>query len=87
MQNQSWLSSLNLKVTWGIQGNVLTNKSPELILYQQGVANIYNEYYSTISSIPNPNLSWERTHSWNFGVDMQLLRKVNVNIDYYLRCK
>ncbi len=85
MQNQSWLSSLNLKVTWGIQGNVLTNKSPELILYQQGVANIYNEYYSTISSIPNPNLSWERTHSWNFGVDMQLFRKVNVNIDYYLR--
>ena len=26
MQNQSWLSSLNLKVTWGIQGNVLTNR-------------------------------------------------------------
>lgn len=85
MQNQSWLSALNLKVTWGIQGNVLTNQSPELILTQQGVANKYNEYYSTISSIPNPNLSWEKTHTWNFGVDMQLFKKVNVNVDYYLR--
>ena len=85
MQNQEWLSALNLKVTWGIQGNALTNQSPELILYQQGVANLYNEYYSTISQIPNPNLSWEKTHTWNFGVDMQLFRKVNVTMDYYLR--
>ena len=85
MQNQQWLSGLNLKATWGIQGNALLNQSPELILYQMGIAAIHNEYYSTISSIPNPNLSWERTHTWNFGVDMQFFRKVNVNVDYYLR--
>ncbi len=25
----------------------------------------YNRYQSTISQIPNPTLSWERTKSWN----------------------
>lgn len=85
MQNQQILTNANLKATWGIQGNALTNLSPELILSQKGVMGIYKEYYSTISSIPNPNLSWERTHSWNFGLDLQFFKKVNANIDYYIR--
>lgn len=85
MQNQRILTNTNLKATWGIQGNALTNLSPELILSQQGVMNIYKEYFSIISSIPNPNLSWERTHSWNFGLDLQFFGKVNANIDYYIR--
>ena len=85
MKNQRILTNTNLKATWGIQGNALTDLSPELILSQQGVMNIYKEYYSTISSIPNPNLSWERTHSWNFGLDLQFFGKVNANIDYYIR--
>lgn len=80
-----WLSMLNLKVTYGIQGNALLNLSPELILAQQGVAGIYNEYTSIITRIPNPNLSWERTQTWNFGMDMQLFKKINVALDYYLK--
>lgn len=85
MANQRWLTALNLKATYGIQGNALLNLSPELILQQQGVADIYNEYYSNISSIPNPQLSWERTRTWNLGMDMQLFNKVNVVVDYYSR--
>ncbi len=85
MQNQRVLTNVNLKATWGIQGNALTNLSPDLILTQKGVMDLFNEYYSTINSIPNPNLSWERTHSWNFGLDLQFFNKVNANIDYYIR--
>ena len=85
MQNQRVLTNVNVKATWGIQGNALTNLSPDLILNQKGVMGIYNEYYSAIKSIPNPNLSWERTHSWNFGLDLQFFGKVNANIDYYIR--
>ncbi len=85
MANQRWLTALNLKATYGIQGNALLNLSPELILQQQGVADIYNEYYSNISSIPNPQLSWERTRTWNLEMDMQLFNKVNVVVDYYSR--
>lgn len=85
MQKQRIFTNVNLKGTWGIQGNALTNISPDLILNQNGVMSVYNEYYSSITSIPNPNLSWERTHSWNFGLDLQLFGKVNANIDYYFR--
>ncbi len=85
MRNQLVLTNVNLKATWGIQGNALTNLSPDLILNQKGVLGMFNEYYSTINSIPNPNLSWERTHSWNFGLDLQFFNKVNANVDYYIR--
>lgn len=46
MQNQRVLTNVNVKATWGIQGNALTNLSPDLILNQKGVMGIYNEYYS-----------------------------------------
>ncbi|MDE7074501.1 MAG: TonB-dependent receptor, partial [Odoribacter sp.] len=42
-------------------------------------------YYSNIVSIPNPNLSWERTHSWDWGLDIRLFDRVNVVLDYYSR--
>ena len=59
--------------------------SPELILKQGGVATTYNQYQATILRIPNPELSWERTRTWNFGLELGLFNAVNVNIDYYRR--
>lgn len=82
---EGFVNSLNLRVTYGIQGNAATKLGPDLILYQQGVADVYNQYQSTISRLPNPNLSWERTKSWNFGLDMQVIDMFNVAFDYYTR--
>ena len=84
-EHVKWLSQLNLKVTYGLQGNVLTNLSPDLILTRGAVNEMYSQYTSSIHSIPNPNLSWEKTKSWNFGVDMELFHKVMVSVDYYIR--
>ena len=81
----SWISTLNFRGTFGIQGNALTRESPELILNQNGVQAGYNRYYSTISQIPNPYLSWERTKNWNFGVDLELFRMFYMNLEYYTR--
>nr|WP_231932229.1 MULTISPECIES: SusC/RagA family TonB-linked outer membrane protein [Butyricimonas] len=90
--DEKWMESvsglvdeLNLRVTYGIQGNAATKLGPDLILQQHGIANVYKQYYSTISRLPNPNLSWERTKSWNFGLDMQLIKIFNVALDYYSR--
>ncbi|MFR7876395.1 MAG: hypothetical protein ACLU4J_08375 [Butyricimonas paravirosa] len=39
MQSQiGWLSQLNLKATYGIQGNALQKYWSDLVLYQGGVA-------------------------------------------------
>ena len=79
----TWLSMLNLKATYGIQGNALTRLGPDLLLRQQGVAKLYNQYQTSIASIPNPNLSWERTKTWNASVDLELFKAISLVFDYY----
>lgn len=83
--NLSWLDQLNLRASWGIQGNVVSTISPDLIASQGGVLPVYNEYYVKISSLPNPHLKWERTKTWNFGLDMQLFNGITMNLEYYGR--
>lgn len=92
MSEEPWMAALNnvitdlnFKATYGIQGNANLNKSPDLILTLWPIREPYATYGSSISSIPNPNLSWERTHTWNFGVDFQLFRRFNIVMDYYTR--
>lgn len=83
--NITWLDQLNLRATYGIQGYVVTSISPELIAHQEGVIGGYNEYAVTISSIPNPFLKWERTRTWNFGLDMQIFKGISMVFEYYGR--
>ena len=83
--NISWLNQLNLRATWGIQGNVVNSISPDLILTQEGVLSIYNEYMVKIKSLPNPLLKWERTKTWNLGLDLQLFNGISMNFEYYGR--
>ena len=82
---EGFLNSLNFRVTYGIQGNAMTKMGPDLTLTQNGIAEVYNQYYSVISRLPNPNLSWERTKSWNFGLDMQLFKMFSLVFDCYTR--
>lgn len=83
--NISWLNQLNFRGTFGIQGNVVNSISPELILNQGGIYPNYNEYYTTINSLPNPLLKWERTKTWNVGLDAQLFKGVSMTLEYYGR--
>ena len=83
--NISWLDQLNVRGTFGIQGNVVNSISPELILTQGGIQPNYNEFYTKINSLPNPLLKWERTKTWNFGLDIQLLRGISMTLEYYGR--
>ena len=82
----SWLNQMNIRATYGIQGNVVASVSPDLIVSQGGVLkNYYNEYYLSISSLPNPHLKWENTKTWNLGIDLQLFKGITMNLEYYGR--
>ena len=83
-ENMSWLDQMNLRATYGVQGYVISTISPELIASYQGILNGYNEYYLTISSIPNPYLTWEKTKTYNLGLDLSLFG-VSLNFEYYGR--
>ena len=84
-ENLPWINQLNLRGTYGIQGNVVTSLSPDLIAYYQSILRGYGQYSLGISSLPNRSLKWERTRTWNFGLDLQLFRKVTMNVEYYGR--
>ncbi|PXZ43332.1 MULTISPECIES: SusC/RagA family TonB-linked outer membrane protein [Sanguibacteroides] len=77
------LNQFNLRASFGIQGNTVNSISPELILTMGQIKQYYGEYMSKISRLPNPHLSWERTKTWNFGVDIQMLDWITMNLEYY----
>ena len=84
MKYVPWLEQFNIRATYGIQGNVVNSISPEMILTYQGLLQSYNEYYLTISSLPNSQLKWERTKSINLGTDISLFG-ITMNAEYYWR--
>lgn len=84
MEALPWLDQLNLRASYGIQGNVVNSLSPEMIVRYEGLLQSYNEYYLAISSLPNKQLKWERTKSLNLGADLALFG-VTMNFEYYHR--
>jgi len=84
-EHLKWITTLNFRGTFGIQGNALTKQSPDLLLVQNSILSAYNQFYSTISQIPNSYLSWERTKTWNFGLDLELFNMFYMNLEYYTR--
>ena len=79
------VNQFNLRASYGIQGNTVNSISPELILKMDEIKPYYGDYMSKISRIPNPHLSWERTKTWNFGLDLQIIQWISMNIEYYTK--
>jgi iron complex outermembrane receptor protein len=69
-----WLSDLRLRVSWGKNGNEPFGNYLQYFNYVFGdplaQARFGNEFVSTIRpSAADPNIKWEETSSWNFGLD------------------
>ena len=69
LENVAWANLLSLRASFGYQGNMLDNQTPELIIEKGDLNTYFDEYESTIESYPNPNLRWEKTMSLNGTVD------------------
>jgi len=74
MARQTWLNNLGLRATYGVTGNspFLGAGSTFDILYS-GRDNVLGNYLH-VNSPANNKLSWEATHTWNFGMDFAVLR-------------
>ena len=80
MQKLSWLDDLKLRASVGLLGNDSVSefaflstygKSANIAIGQKGAAPVVAPAYYT-SGIANTDLSWEKTQSWNAGVDFSL---------------
>lgn len=85
LKRVAWVDMLALRASYGIQGNMLGNQPSRLIIARQpgGAA---GESSATIVSVANPDLRWEKTHSYNVGMDFALLGdKVRGSFSYYYK--
>jgi TonB-linked SusC/RagA family outer membrane protein len=83
---EAWLNTVNLRLTYGTQGNVSNTQTTEMILRYMPVHTLLEEPYSIISRLANPYMSWERTENWNGGLDLALFNsRLTLVIDGYTR--
>ena len=88
MQKQKVFSELNLRLSYGWQGNVAENFGPDLIakLPTNVVNNVTGEYELEISSLPYADLRWEKTKTINIGADMGLFKnRIMLSVEYYMK--
>lgn len=79
-----WLNNLDLIASYGYQGNAVESVSPYLIAEQGGVNEYYNAYMLNIKSLPYSDLGWEKTKTYNFGVDAAFLKgRLNFTVNYF----
>lgn len=84
MKSVTWLDMLKLRVTYGITGNVDQNTSPYLIgTYFTNF--MTNTGVTRIQTPPNPMLRWEKTSTFNFGLDFAMFKRLNGSFDVYRR--
>ena len=82
--NKSWLNATILRISHGKQGNVVANVSPQALVSHVPSDPITNENYLQLEQLPNPDLKWEKTLSWNIGLDLSLLENnLEISFDHY----
>ncbi|MEC5142944.1 SusC/RagA family TonB-linked outer membrane protein [Chitinophaga sp. 212800010-3] len=89
LQKSRFVTGLDLRASFGTQGNVVQAVGPELIAsYDRSDQPdpVTGVPFLGIKSLPYPELRWEKTYQWNFGTDFALFdKRVEVNLDYYLK--
>jgi TonB-linked outer membrane protein, SusC/RagA family len=80
----NWIDALVWKVSYGEQGNMLDGQTPVMLLNKGSYDTHYNEMTSTVSAFANPDLKWEKTHSFNTGIETSFLKnRLMVSLEYY----
>lgn len=86
LSNTSWVNDLSLRGSFGLQGNMLDGQTPELIIKRGNRNVLFNSYESKINALPNPNLKWETTTSYNGTLNFALFnRKINGTVSYFYK--
>lgn len=81
----TWWNYLKLRASYGSMGNRPTSLYPGYDLYRVSV-NYDGEAGALISQIGNPDLTWERTKTFDVGFDAYFFNeRLRANFDYYIK--
>lgn len=74
LKDISWIDQLAIRSSYGVQGNVSDDHVPNLILKMGPLDDVADDYYSNLYKVPNNKLKWEKTKSYNLGMDFSLFQ-------------
>lgn len=86
LNNNDVLNNLKYRLSWGIAGNSAIDPYATLgglsrSVYAFGAKPLYGYWPS---SIANPDLTWEKTATWNTGIDFGLFKnRISGSVDVY----
>ncbi|HUW91536.1 MAG TPA: SusC/RagA family TonB-linked outer membrane protein [Bacteroidales bacterium] len=85
MQGVDFIDRLSARLTFGYNGNVDLTTSFQPLVSPSTTVNTYTQETTTaVPSLGNPTLRWEKTGTWNFGVDYSLFNgNVYGKVDLY----
>ena len=82
----NWMNDWRLKSSYGEQGNMLNNQTTELVIKKGGMNSFYNEMTSEVAYFANPDLKWEKTHSFNIGTEASFFdNRLQFEAEYYYK--
>lgn len=88
MKDMSWITTLKVRGSYGLQGNIDKNTSPYIVA-TYGNATILpgnNETTLSVDSPPNSKLRWEKTVTYDGGIDVGVLNnRILFSLDGYFR--
>lgn len=89
MKPVSWVDYLKLRATYGVNGNVDQSSTTYFVaryrtLSQDPTSTPYLNYSD--DNLPNPKLRWEKTSTFNAGIDFRLFNNIlSGSLEYYNR--
>lgn len=89
MEDVTLVDALKLRVGYGETSNQSVDPYKTKGLLATRPYNFGNDTYSTgfyVSELPNENLGWEYSKTWNYGVDFALLdSRLSGSVEYYVQ--
>lgn len=83
MKSVSWINALKWRFSYGLAGNIDSSVSSYLTA-TIAINDYTGDKGATLNTPPNDQLRWEKTASWNVGVDFSLFSsRLNGSLDWY----
>ncbi len=85
LKDYDWINDLKLRASYGTSGN----KSSDYLYGYQGLYLSGNNYNGqagiTHNQLPNNDLTWEKSKSFNVGLDFSVFNRLSGSVEYYVK--
>lgn len=92
LDNMPWINQLKIRASWGNAGNNRIGTQDRYTIMQYGYRYVLGpeHKFAIVDGIAprgvgNPGIQWERTTTYNVGLDLGLFQHVYASADYYHR--